>query len=222
MFFTTEAALSMRVAAVADLHGLVLPAIPSCDLLLIAGDLGPRDWIVGLFAEWLDLLEYDVIGIAGNHDWLAVHEPELLRSLPWTYLEDETVRIGGHVIHGSPWTPPFMDWAFMLPEQQLAERWALIPDDTTILMAHGPPRGTLDHTERGAGVGSTALRDRLTHLDRLRLHVFGHVHEGRGEEVRAGRVFANVSLVDASYRPYTLEVPVFDVATTRALRDQQP
>lgn len=201
----------MTVAAVADLHGLVLPAVPPCDLLLVAGDIGPRDWIAGPFADWLEKLDCEVVGIAGNHDWTALHEPGLMRSLSWRYLQDETVRIGDHVVHGSPWTTPFMNWAFMLPEEQVAEKWALIPDDTTILMTHGPPRGTLDLTERGAHAGSVSLRDRVEVLDHLALHVFGHVHERRGQETHAGCVFANVSLVDARYRPYPLDVPTFEI-----------
>jgi len=199
----------MTIAAVSDLHGLVLPVVPPCDLLLVAGDIGPRDWMVGPFAKWMEKLECEVVGIAGNHDWTALHEPDLVRSLPWRYLQDETVRVGEHVIHGSPWTLPFMSWAFMLPEERLAEKWALIPDDTTILMTHGPARGTLDLADRGARVGSTSLRDRVRSLDFLALHVFGHVHEGRGQETHAGCVFANDSLLDARYRPYPLGVPVF-------------
>ena len=200
----------MTITAVADLHGLVLPVVPPCDLLLVAGDIGPREWIVGPFADWLETLDCEVVGIAGNHDWTALQEPELVRSLRWRYLQDETVRIGEHVIHGSPWTPPFMNWAFMLPEHQLAEKWALIPDDTTILVTHGPPRGVLDLTERGVEAGSTSLRDRVRRLERLTLHTFGHVHEQRGQETHGGRVFANVSLVDAMYRPYPLGVPIFE------------
>ena len=156
-------------------------------------------------------LECEVVGIAGNHDWAAVSEPELLRSLPWRYLQDEAVRIGDHVIHGSPWTPPFMNWAFMLPEESLAEKWALIPDDTTILVTHGPPRGTLDLTARGTRVGSTSLRDRIEMLDRLALHVFGHVHEEPGHEVRNGCVFANATMLDVAYRPYPRDLPPFEI-----------
>jgi len=199
------------VAAVSDLHGEVLPTVPPCDLLLVAGDIGQRDWIEGPFADWLEKLECEVVGIAGNHDWTALHQPDVMRALPWRYLQDETVRIDDQVIHGSPWTPPFMNWAFMLPEEKLAEKWALIPDDTTILVTHGPPRGTLDLVGRGELVGSTSLRDRVAGLDHLALHVFGHVHEGRGQDVRAACMFANVTLLDAGYRPYPLSVPLFVV-----------
>lgn len=201
----------MVVAAISDLHGRVLPAIPPCDLLLVAGDIGPRDWIEGPFANWLEKLECEVVGIAGNHDWTALHEPELMRALPWRYLQDETVRIDEHVVHGSPWTLPFMNWAFMLPEDQLAEKWRLIPADTTILVTHGPPHGTLDLVARGERVGSTSLRRRIDELAHLELHVFGHVHEGRGQETRGGCTFANVSLLDAAYQPYPLSAPVFDL-----------
>lgn len=85
------------------------------------------------------------------------------------------------------------------------------PSDTTILVTHGPPHGTLDLVARGERVGSTALSDRVEKLSHLDLHVFGHVHEGRGVATRAGRMFANVSLLDAAYQPYPLSVPVFEL-----------
>ena len=35
--------------------------------------------------------------------------------------------IEGLKFYGSPWTPVFYDWAFMLPEVELAGKWAMIP-----------------------------------------------------------------------------------------------
>ena len=60
-------------------------------------------------------------------------------------------------------------------------------------------------------VGSASLRGRVDELAHLELHVFGHVHEGRGQETRAGCLFANVTLLDAAYQPYPLSVPVFEL-----------
>ena len=47
---------------------------------------------------------------------------------------------------GSPWSVPFFKWAFMRPEKELAETWAQIPDDTDVVIVHGPPKGYGDRT----------------------------------------------------------------------------
>ena len=201
----------MRVAAISDLHGF-LPDVPSCDVLLIAGDVCPvedhaldyqRRWLEGPFDGWLRGLDAGaIVGIAGNHDFIAESDPDLMRSLPWTYLCDETVDAGGLRIHGSPWTPTFMDWAFMQDEADLAAVWALVPPDVDVLVTHGPPFGHGDLAVHGLRVGSHTLAARLPELERLRLHVFGHIHEGWGSRDTDGdTTIANVSYVDFDYRP---------------------
>jgi Icc-related predicted phosphoesterase len=201
----------LRVAAISDLHGF-LPKVPACDVLLVGGDVCPvedhalefqRKWLEGPFAEWLAGVDADaVVGIAGNHDFVAEADPGLMRSLPWTYLCDETTDVGGLRFHGAPWTPTFMEWAFMQHDADLAVVWASIPADTDILMTHGPPFGHGDLAVHGLHCGSQTLAARLPELERLRLHVFGHIHEGWGaRELDGGTTIANVSHVDFDYRP---------------------
>jgi Icc-related predicted phosphoesterase len=192
----------------ADQHGF-LPAIPECDLLLIGGDIcpfdGPHDaeaqraWLDSTFRAWLDAIPAEhIIGIAGNHDFVfeADRHPT---DLPWHYLQDETLEVDGCVIHGTPWQPEFFDWAFNLAtEEAMAEKWALIPDTTDILLVHGPPAGLGDRTSRGERVGSTSLRDRITEI-RPRLVVSGHIHEDYGVRELGDTVVVNASLVDELY-----------------------
>jgi Icc-related predicted phosphoesterase len=201
----------LRVAAISDLHGF-LPDVPACDVLLVGGDVCPvqdhainyqRSWLEGPFSEWLRGLDTArVVGIAGNHDFVAQAEPELMRELPWTYLCDETADVDGLRIHGSPWTPTFMEWAFMRDEAELEGAWALIPTDADILMTHCPPFGHGDLAVHGLRCGSHTLAARLRELGRLRLHVFGHIHEAWGSrETRGTTTSVNVSYVDFEYRP---------------------
>jgi hypothetical protein len=43
-----------------------------------------------------------------------------------------------------PRQPVFCDWGFNLERgQPIQEKWDMIPDDTDILMTHGPPIGML-------------------------------------------------------------------------------
>jgi hypothetical protein len=51
-------------------------------------------------------------------------------------------------------------------------------------LTHGPPFGILDETRNGSKAGCTSLNAHLPSL-RPRLHVFGHIHEAHGAELRA-------------------------------------
>ena len=202
----------MRIVAVSDLHGL-LPDIPPCDLLLIAGDICPvENHDTGFQAEWLDTalrrwLERvparKTVAVAGNHDFVFEQVPELVpRDLDWTYLQDSGCVWEGLRIWGTPWQPWFFDWAFNLREPELVRVWASIPDRTDILVLHGPPHGFGDAVPRRGSVehaGSPSLTERLREVQ-PRLAVFGHIHEGRGEYRLGKTVLANVALVDAEYR----------------------
>jgi predicted phosphodiesterase len=199
----------MRIAAISDLHG-VLPALPACDLLLIAGDVCPIHdhrpeaqavWLGGDFRHWLcQVPARQVIGIAGNHDFVYEQMPFLVpRDLPWTYLEDSGVVWEGLKIYGSPWQPWFMDWAFNAGPDELAAKWRLIPDDTDILLVHGPPHDYGDLTRHGNATGCPHLLERIQEIQ-PRLVVFGHIHEGRGEWQLGRTKLANVTILDEDYR----------------------
>jgi Icc-related predicted phosphoesterase len=110
------------------------------------------------------------------------------------YLQDEAAEIAGLKFWGSPWQPWFHDWAFNLPRgERLAEKWAMVPEDTEILVTHGPPFGIGDHNGWEGHVGCDDLRKRVAQLQNLKLHIFGHIHESPGVFEESGVVFANVS-----------------------------
>ncbi|SRR6266852_5551250 len=199
----------MHLVAISDLHG-ILPDIPACDLLLLAGDLCPiedhhplfqADWLHDEFRSWLDRVPArKIIGVAGNHDFIFEQTPHLVpRDLPWTYLQDSGVKWEGLKIYGSPWQPWFMDWAFNAGPDQLARIWQRIPDDTDILLLHGPPRGFGDVTRHGNSTGCPHLLERIKEVQ-PRLAVFGHIHEGRGEWELGRTKLANVTILDEDYR----------------------
>jgi 3',5'-cyclic AMP phosphodiesterase CpdA len=203
----------MKIVAVSDLHGF-LPAVPPCDLLLLGGDLCPlrshKDdyqaaWLDTEFRAWLGgVPARKVVGVAGNHDWVFQRRPDLVpRDLPWTYLQDQLVEWEGWRIYGSPWQPPFCGWAFNLDEAGRRAKWALIPDNTDILVLHGPPRGYGDGVPERGGVrlsGCPHLLRRIQEV-RPRLVIYGHIHEGRGVWRLGDTVLANVTRVDAGYDP---------------------
>lgn len=215
----------MRIVAISDLHGYLPSVMPEGDVLIIAGDVVIDDlqgywdrqsqtsWMRTNFAGWLEGLNYDsIIGIAGNHDFVLTGQ--LGRELPWIYLNDESIDIGSILFHGSPWTPAFGGWAFMKPERELPEHWDKIPENVDILITHGPPFGYLDVTSPQWGsknVGSSSLRWRLDNgFPNLKLHVFGHIHPGRGKLEVDDRIYANVTHVNAKYEPIYYPM-IFDI-----------
>lgn len=192
----------VTVVCISDTHNTTPASIPAGDILLHAGDLSQY----GTFAEvqaqlaWLNSQPHPhKVVIAGNHDLLldaafvAGHpDRELDRhpgqhksDLNWgdvLYLEhgatcleiqgkDRSVRI-----FGSPWTPKFGSWAFQYDAGEPIWKNA-VPDDTNVLLTHGPPKGHLDDGGKGCA-------NLLAELWRTRPEVVvcGHIHPGRGEE----------------------------------------
>lgn len=202
------------IVCVSDLHEHLVD-IPACDLLLIAGDVsfGFREDFAAMhafleaeFAAWLERVPADeVVLVAGNHD-KSIEAWGMPDGLRCSYLADEGVERFGLRIWGTPWQPWFGDWAFNAPrddgEAFLARKFDAIPDDTDIVVAHGPPYGYGDLVPRGGGrhVGSSAL---TAAIDRVqpRLVVCGHIHPGFGRYRHGETEILNVSLVDDDYQP---------------------
>lgn len=210
----------MRIAAISDMHGY-LPPIPGCEILLIAGDSSPvydnhdpdgqARWWERTFGPWLAAQpgSYKVV-IGGNHDFWCQRDPDAVRAWAqkWTrqgrgrivYLQDETRDVRGIRVHGYPWVPNLERWAFYGDDNRLRGRLEMIPAATEILVSHGPPAGMGDETW-GTHVGDPQMREMVRQLPALKLHVFGHIHEGHGTYGLPGRetLHLNVSHLDADY-----------------------
>jgi predicted phosphodiesterase len=209
----------VRIVCLSDTHGKHgALTVPDGDVLVHAGDATMRgdEREIAAFANWLAGLPHrHKLVIAGNHDWLFERQPGLARELlgPVTYLLDSGLEIDGVRFWGSPWQPWFMDWAFNLRRgAPLRAKWELIPEGTDVLLTHGPPQGILDQVvgvvsrAMGAMLGQgehVGCEELLAAVQRLRprVHVFGHIHEGYGQETRDGTRFVNASNCDRLYRP---------------------
>lgn len=85
------------------------------------------------------------------------------------------------------------------------EIYSRIPITTEILLTHTPPFGICDVTRREKNAGCPALAAKLASgdLSRLKLHVYGHIHEGHGVEVQPAtdtgleRVHVNAAVPDS-------------------------
>lgn len=197
----------MKIVCTSDLHGH-LPEIPDCDLLLLCGDYSPNTqtevfWLGKTFAPWLRELSerMKIIGVAGNHDFTFEEQPYDIVPLAWTYLQDSGTEFGGLKFWGSPWQPRFYDWAFNADEDRLEMIWELIPQDTDVLLLHGPPHGYGDFSPYGqVHTGSPSLLRRIEQV-KPKLVVAGHIHSGYGRYMIGDTIFVNASHVNEQYKP---------------------
>lgn len=206
--------LFMIVDCIADLHGY-LPRLDGGDLLIVAGDLTARDLSHErhAFLQWLAEQDYrKKIWIGGNHDNSLVGlKFDRIRPDSAEYLCDSGTEFEGFKIWGSPWTTTFPGinphcCAFTVDnDEQLAEKWKLIPDDTDILITHSPSFGNYDWIKNrdgtiGPSVGSLSLWMKSL-LILPKLHVFGHIHEAYGYCKHANGIsLVNASMVNERYQ----------------------
>src|SRR3990172_1369347 len=202
------------IVAIADTHGFNNRVqLPDGDILIAAGDImkyGGRDELKN-FAKWAaDYPHKHKIVIAGNHDFCFDKHPEesrqILRDHGIIYLQDQYTELEGLLFYGTPWTRTFGPFVFMLDEIDLAKKWSLMNTMPNVLITHGPPHGILDRTVDNERVGSDSLmnyliKSKILHAERPDVHIFGHIHEGRGHYQVAGTNFYNASICDERYSP---------------------
>ena len=217
----------MKIVIVSDTHCADIP-VPDGDVLIHCGD-GTFQGKIPELIHWNNWFQKQIhetkILIPGNHDWAFehswLHAVSLFPGI--NVLHDSGIQLGEFKIWGSAWQPEFNNWAFNLPRgDKLKAKWDLIPDDTNILVTHGPPYGILDELPArqkltydfmnsqevvtqipGIKLGCYDLRERINKLPNLRLHAFGHIHCAYGywyDTVRRIH-FVNGAVMDEAYDP---------------------
>lgn len=188
----------MRIVLISDTHGKHKKVdVPPGDVLIHCGDVCAgrgNSWDFRNFIKWFGAQPHKrKILIAGNHDRCLMFDMDLchaeLKKYPdVTYLEDTGIEIEGVKFWGSPWTPQFGDWYFMVTRgEQAKSKWDLIPDDTDVLITHGPPFGVLDlvhpHPKYNVGMnaGCEELLDAVYRRVEPIIHAFGHIHGSYGK-----------------------------------------
>lgn len=245
----------MKVLAISDTHGYDFTnLIDECDLLLIGGDISParldhsfymqQSWFDTNWIAQMDKLSLTkckhIVFIGGNHDTylgemnISKKNDMIQAKLPSNvhYLCDSVVEIEGVKIYGSPWCnlpswarsgPPV--WNFAKTNSELRDVYAKIPDDTDILLTHGPAFGFCDSildekiVERntqlfGASesrLGSSALTERIVSGLKPKYVISGHIHSAQrnfayykrllNEDTSKATKFACVSIMDEKYSP---------------------
>lgn len=197
----------MRLVCLSDTHGFHRRVtVPDGDILVFAGDLtGKGEFpILNDFCEWLKNMPHrDKVVIFGNHETFAADldsARSMIRDTGAKYLENSWCDVQGKRFWGSPYTPPFFNWAFMRTENELSESYLHIPHSTDILVTHGPPFGILDSNGR-EHCGSKALLSAVDERPWLEAHIFGHIHESYGHYSDNGVQFVNASIGYRSENP---------------------
>jgi len=206
----------MNIVCISDTHQKQNRLhIPKCDVLIFSGDMCSSGelWQVTNFSKWLNINKENfdkAIIVAGNHDKcfqqmkVAALDELITSDLKdkIVYLEDSEFIYNGIKFYGSPWQPTFNNWAFNAPRgQKLHQIWDNIPHDTNVLITHGPPHGIGDMVSNNH-VGCIDLLNRVSKLDELFLHVFGHIHSGNGHyisEAIPNVNFCNAAICDENY-----------------------
>jgi len=214
----------MQIVCVSDTHGNYPSNLPEGDILVHAGDYSylsrfSKDHIPTLkkeleeFNAWLGSIKdnYEhIVFVPGNHDWyFEVSPDEAIKTLSNAMvLNDSGIELCGHNIWGSSVTPEFCNWAFNRRRgDEIQRHWDLIPEDTSMLITHGPPAGTLDNVGRNNSVGCENLRHTVNRIN-PNIHIFGHIHEGYGtikkqneETMHHETIFVNASYMKRYYYP---------------------
>ncbi len=207
----------MRIVCISDTHGFHRKLdVPDAEILIHAGDFmthGRAIEEIEDFNEWLGTLPHrHKIVVAGNHDLLFEASPETARERlsNAVYLEHAGVALEGIHFWGCPVTPVLPHMAFAV-ERGAASRkyWDKIPVGTDVLITHGPPFGILDKEDIWREhIGCMQLSKAVQRV-RPRLHVFGHIHGGRGKEQGPnGTYFVNCAALQGSklYPPLVIEL----------------
>ena len=183
----------MTILHISDTHGMhnefPKETFDGIDMIIHSGDCGNSSLLqhsileVTNFLNWYEMIPVKYkIYVAGNHDTAvarkAIKKEDMeLRGI--IYLENESIEIEGLKIWGSPITPTFGNWSFMKARDKTHEVWKTIPDDTDIVIVHGPPKGvrdlTYDRQNNLEMCGDLALTKRMA-IVHPKLMCFGHIH----------------------------------------------
>lgn len=214
----------MKLVLLSDTHNKHRAImVPEGDVLIHAGD----SCGYGNVKEFMDFIgwfsqqphEHKVM-IAGNHDRaLEKHTTRylipMIKDLGVHYLEDSFTNIDGIKFYGAPWQPAFCNWAFNLPRgNALKEKWDLIPNDTDVLITHGPPWAIGDTSSDNKLLGCEDLLRAVQRVEPA-LHIFGHIHESFGSWQHGKTLFINASNLNDAYHYVNQPVVVSIDPTTK-------
>lgn len=162
------------------------------------------------FIEWYKNIPVkNKIYVPGNHDTsiqAGLINKNLFKDNGIHILIHEQLNLEGVNCFGSPYTPRYGEWAYMYKRQRGKEYWDTIPNNTDILITHGPPKYHLDLSDdendrkKIAQVGCKNLLNAIE-TKNISFHCFGHIHStdrfnNYGILIKKNKMFVNASCVN--------------------------
>lgn len=206
----------MNTWIISDTHGLhnqlIIP--DEIDCVIHCGDSTNSPGLVENNIEYLDFIEWFInlpikhkVLIAGNHDTWATKKYNInyVKDNGIIYLEHEYYELDGLLLFGSPYTPTFGNWNFMVNRSKLGRYWDVLEPNIDILITHGPPRRILDigydindpNRKNIEYCGDSALFKKVMNIKPL-YHCFGHIHDQNGIINGGIRVYNDITFVNAA------------------------
>jgi Icc-related predicted phosphoesterase len=211
----------MKLHCISDTHNKHREIeLPGGDVLIHAGDITSSNDPGQLldFLVWFDEQSYThKVFICGNHDHIFEDNPELVRKMlrlfpKLIYLQDSEVTLDGIKFYGTPWIPTNhlgKAFSFLREAHVIAKsHWKNIPDDTYVLITHGPAYNKLDkikkpvrHNQTTLNLGDKSLRECVEAIN-PQLHVCGHIHSSQGilDEDEETTTYINAACLGEDYQ----------------------
>lgn len=193
--------------------------LPSGDILIHCGDFSGTGNYKDHhnFSKWMGQQNFDLkICIPGNHDRYSQDQTNITKQMFKDHgvhlLIDEELEYKGKKFYGSPWTPTFGRWNWMVDRgEPLAKKWDGIPENLDVLITHGPPHRILDvsvYTNTYCGCEALLY---AVEQKQPKFHVFGHIHYYGGLRFNnANTEFVNASVCNEDYKPLN-EIQVIEL-----------
>lgn len=207
----------MKIWHISDTHTYhyLLQVPENIDLIIFSGDCSNprephanRDEVMN-FIEWYSKINIPKIFIPGNHDTSI--EKGLVKPNDFTckdiiFLNNSYVVYNDIKFWGTPYTPSFgIGWAYNKQRHKMHDLWQEVPEDTNVLISHGPPKGILDLSYNQNNelefCGCSAMKKHVQNKQ-YKAVLFGHIHNcqdiiNQGTMILTGleTIFSNGSVV---------------------------
>lgn len=190
-----------------------------------------KEWFMNEFVDWINNLplsnnpvidEFNkVVIIGGNHDFYLerVNKNDLtefyrktnnrvivLKNEEYNYEYLDDTGINSLKIFGTPYCKIFGNWAFMISNDKLEEKYNKIPENCDILISHDSPSlNNLGMIQEGWNKGTDAgnrILDEYIIEKQPKFFFSGHIHSGNHNFEKINNTYmANVSYINEKYMP---------------------
>lgn len=214
-----------HIITLSDLHGYLPTDIPTCDVVVIAGDIVPLcfqnddnmayDWLVNDLNLWCEELPTKkVIITPGNHDFIFQNKTNIkFQSDKIVVLINQEYTFNDLKFFGTPYTEISTKWAFSKRKYYTYNK--MIPKDTDVLICHQPPKykgiGTVNYIPNlkvskykqytKINIGSQELFNTIKKIQ-PKLVVCGHIHTGNHDQV----IWNNTTIINAAIKDDNYDV----------------